>query len=44
MLEKKLGRKVSYYDAINYLIENKRNENHADGIFGIARIRDLSMS
>ncbi|XDF43712.1 hypothetical protein AB1303_10340 [Saccharolobus solfataricus] len=42
MLEKKLGRKVSYDEAINYLIERKlKNRKLAEELFGIAKGENL---
>jgi len=42
MLEKKLGRKVSYDEAINYLIERKlKNRKLAEELFGISKGENL---
>ena len=42
MLEKKLGRRVSYDDVINYLIERKlKNRKLAEELFGIAKGENL---
>ena len=42
MLEKKLGRRVSYDDVINYLIERKfKDRKLAEGLFGIAKGENL---
>ncbi|BDC17854.1 hypothetical protein [Acidianus sp. HS-5] len=42
MLEKRLGRRISYDDVINYLIERKfKDRKLAEELFGIAKGENL---